>query len=48
MDLTPESAAEWLDTFRAKEQEATEKLLSLEQNERMQPRTVSLSRLISW
>ncbi|EKL3976015.1 chromosome partition protein MukB [Salmonella enterica] len=30
-DLTPESAAEWLDTFQAKEQEATEKLLSLEQ-----------------
>ncbi|WP_190321649.1 hypothetical protein, partial [Enterobacter hormaechei] len=30
-DLTPESADEWLDTFQAKEQEATEKLLSLEQ-----------------
>lgn len=30
-ELTPESAAEWLDTFQAKEQEATEKLLSLEQ-----------------
>lgn len=30
-DLTPESADEWLDTFRAKEQEATEKLLSLDQ-----------------
>ncbi len=27
----PESADEWLDTFRAKEQEATEKLLSLDQ-----------------
>ena len=30
-DLTPESADEWLETFRAKEQEATEKMLSLEQ-----------------
>lgn len=30
-DLTPESADEWLDTFQAKEQEATEKLLSLDQ-----------------
>lgn len=30
-DLTPDSAAEWLETFRAKEQEATEKLLTLEQ-----------------
>ena len=28
---TPESADEWLETFRAKEQEATEKMLSLEQ-----------------
>lgn len=30
-DLTPESADEWLETFQAKEQEATEKMLSLEQ-----------------
>ncbi len=30
-DLTAESADEWLDTFQAKEQEATERLLSLEQ-----------------
>lgn len=30
-DLTPESAEEWLDTFQAKEQEATENLLGLEQ-----------------
>ncbi|SQB20609.1 cell division protein MukB [Citrobacter koseri] len=30
-DLTADSAAEWLETFQAKEQEATEKLLSLEQ-----------------
>ncbi|VFS88801.1 Structural maintenance of chromosome-related protein [Kluyvera cryocrescens] len=30
-DLTPESADEWLETFQAKEQEATEKLLTLEQ-----------------
>ncbi len=30
-DLTPDSADEWLETFQAKEQEATEKLLSLEQ-----------------
>lgn len=30
-DLTPESAAEWLNVFQEKEQEATEKLLSLEQ-----------------
>ncbi|MDK1236553.1 chromosome partition protein MukB [Cronobacter turicensis] len=30
-DLSAESADEWLDTFQAKEQEATERLLSLEQ-----------------
>ena len=30
-DLTADSAAEWLETFQAKEQEATEKLLTLEQ-----------------
>lgn len=30
-DLTADSAAEWLETFRAKELEATEKMLSLEQ-----------------
>ena len=30
-DLTPESAQQWQETFQAKEQEATEKLLSLEQ-----------------
>ncbi|UYU33194.1 chromosome partition protein MukB [Siccibacter colletis] len=30
-DLTADSAEEWLDTFQAKEQEATERLLSLEQ-----------------
>lgn len=30
-DLNPESAEEWLETFQAKDQEATEKLLSLEQ-----------------
>ncbi|ALB62284.1 cell division protein MukB [Cronobacter condimenti 1330] len=30
-DLNAESADEWLDTFQAKEQEATERLLSLEQ-----------------
>ncbi|VED52339.1 cell division protein MukB [Raoultella terrigena] len=30
-DLTAESAGEWLETFQAKEQEATEKMLSLEQ-----------------
>ena len=30
-DLTPDSADEWLETFQAKEQEATEKMLSLEQ-----------------
>jgi chromosome partition protein MukB len=30
-DLTAESADEWLETFQAKEQEATERLLSLEQ-----------------
>ncbi|NIY47111.1 chromosome partition protein MukB [Cedecea colo] len=30
-DLTAESADEWLETFQAKEQEATEKLLTLEQ-----------------
>ncbi|HAZ76875.1 MAG TPA: chromosome partition protein MukB, partial [Enterobacteriaceae bacterium] len=30
-DLTPESAQQWQETFQTKEQEATEKLLSLEQ-----------------
>jgi len=30
-DLTADSAEEWLETFQAKEQEATERLLSLEQ-----------------
>ncbi|VTP66134.1 Structural maintenance of chromosome-related protein [Leclercia adecarboxylata] len=30
-DLTPESADQWLETFQAKEQEATEKLLNLDQ-----------------
>lgn len=30
-DLTADSAAEWLETFQAKELEATEKMLSLEQ-----------------
>lgn len=30
-DLTADCAAEWLETFRAKELEATEKMLSLEQ-----------------
>lgn len=30
-NLTAETADEWLETFRAKEQEATEKLLSLDQ-----------------
>ncbi len=49
-DLTADSAAEWLETFQAKELEATEKMLSLEQkNEQWRkPRTASLSRLISW
>jgi chromosome partition protein MukB len=30
-NLTAETADEWLETFQAKEQEATEKLLSLDQ-----------------
>ncbi len=34
LTLTPDSADEWLDTFRVKEQEATEKLLSRTENER--------------
>lgn len=30
-DLTPENAGQWLETFQTKEQQATEKMLSLEQ-----------------
>ncbi|MDF7681269.1 chromosome partition protein MukB [Enterobacteriaceae bacterium ESL0689] len=31
VDLTPENATQWLETFQLKEQQATEKMLSLEQ-----------------
>ncbi|STS37049.1 Chromosome partition protein MukB [Klebsiella pneumoniae] len=48
-DLTPESADEWLETFQAKEQEATEKMLSLEQKMSVaQTAHSQLNRLTSW
>ncbi len=49
LDLTPESAAEWLDTFRAKSRKLRKNCCRWNKNERWRkPRTASLSRLTSW